>query len=216
MSNGIFAKFKVASNKQLIDLKPNDIVVFDVDDIQANYTLLTSPTETALHSIHRILQVCPSYIQGQYVYPDTDIHLTVLGNIDVSIDSNVIMEAVKVVMRDITFSFRMFGVASNMHAASITCYPQGFDMYLLRQQIRIAIGVKSDDYALHIPEYEHMGWLSFMRYLRKPTSSELDEFKLFMNEEFGFFIPMRLQLYKNRSKTLRKSGRELVAEICFR
>jgi hypothetical protein len=58
-----------------------------------------------------------------------------------------------------------------------------------------------------------MGWLNFMRYLRQPTASELNEFKLLMHDEFGNFKPTKLQLYNNRSKVLNKEKRELVGEI---
>ena len=209
----MYQKFKEASNKQLSELKPSDVVLLESDAIPENYTLVAPATEEVLQVIKGIVQKCPNYIRGQYRYSDTEIHLTMMGNIETSVDPENLMYAVKKSIKKATPSFRMDGVASNMHAVSISCYPQDFDMYTFRQQVRSDINNPGDDYAIHLKEYEHMGWVNFMRYLRQPTTSELDEFKLLMHEEFGIFKPTRLQLYKNRSKTLNEAKRELVGEI---
>ncbi len=209
----MYQKFKEASNKQLTALNPSDVVLFESDEIPENYTLVAPATEEVLQIIKGIIQKCPNFIRGQYLYPDREVHLTMLGNIETAIDPENIMYAVKKAMQRSRLSFRMVGVASNIHAVSVSCYPQDFDMYAFRQQLRSAIKDPSDDYTIHLQEYEHMGWVSFMRYLRQPTVPELDEFRLLMHEEFGNFKPTKLQLYKNRSKTLNEAKRELVGEI---
>jgi len=213
VDNPIYQKFKEASNKQLASLKPSDVVLFESDEIPENYTLVAPATEEIVQVIKTIFLCCPNYIQGQYLYPDTEIHLTMIGNMSTSIDPELIMNAVKKAIQESKLLFRMFGVASNMHAVSISCYPQDFDMNSFREQVRSDIKDTSDDYTIHLQEYEYMGWLNFMRYLRQPTAPELDELKLLMNEEFGIFKPTRLQIYKNRSHTLNEKKRELVGEI---
>ncbi len=213
MDKSVYQKFKEASNKQLAELKPSDVVLLESDEIPENYTLVAPATEEVLQVIKGIVQKCPNFIRGQYKYPDTEVHLTMIGNMGASIDPELIKNAVKKAMQESTLSLRMVGVASNMHAVSISCYPQGFDMYAFRQQVRSEIKDPGDDYTIHLQEYEHIGWVNFMRYLRQPTLPELDEFKLLMHEEFGNFKPTKLQLYKNRSKTLNENKRELVAEF---
>ena len=215
MDNTIYQKFKEASNKQLTELKPSDIVFFENDEIPENYTLVAPATEDVLQIIKDIAQNCPNYTRGQYLYPDREVHLTMLGNIETTTDPEKIMYAVKKVIHCSTLSFRIVGVASNMNAVSISCYPQNFDIHAFRHQLRSEIRESSDDYTIHLPEYEHMGWVNFMRYLRQPTASELDEFKLLMHKDFGYFIPAKLQLFKNWSKVLNKEKRELVGEIAL-
>lgn len=215
MDNSIYQKFKEASNKQLVELKPSDIVLFESDEIPENYTLVAPATEEVLQIIKGIVQKCPNYVRDQYWYPETNVHLTILGNIAISTDPDMIINSMKIALQDARISFRMIGVASNMHAVSISCYPQDFDIYALRQQVRSEIHNLNDDYTVYLQEYEHMGWVNFMRYLRQPTESELDEFRQLMHEEFGIFKPTIIQLYKNRSKTLNRNKRELVAEIAL-
>lgn len=152
-------------------------------------------------------------MQGQYVYPVTEVHLTMIGNVSMATDPELIMDTVRIATRDMTLGFRMVGVASNMLAVSVSCYPQDFSIYEFRQQIRSAIKNPSDDYTVHLQEYEHMGWINFMWYLRRPTAAELEEFRSLIHEKFGVFRPTKLQLYKNRSKVLNSEKRELVGEL---
>lgn len=213
MDTLVFQNFKSASNKQLQELKPSDIVLHSDDEVQANYTLVAVPTTEVLRAISYIQSRCPDFTNHQYVYPDPELHLTVMGRIDITVDIDKIRESVKSAIQNVPIAFRMFGVASNAHAVSISCYPHNFDLFALRQNIRSRMGVVGDDYSIHLAQYEHMGWINFMRYLRKPSEEELDQFRSLIQNEFGLFKPTKLQLFRNRSKSLRQKAREFMEEF---
>ncbi|MBP6994093.1 hypothetical protein KBB12_02530 [Candidatus Woesebacteria bacterium] len=215
MDNPVFQNFKKASNKQLLELKPSDIELFARDEIPENYTLVASPTEEVLQAIHRVAEKCPNYVRGQYWYPDSEVHLTMIGNMSVSTNVERMVGAVRSAIQRIIPEFRMLGVASNMHAVSLSCYPQNFSLYEFRQRVRSFISNPSDDYTVHLQEYEYMGWVNCMRYLRRPTDAELAEFRLLMPDDFGIFKPTKLHLYKNKSKVLKSEKRALIAEFAL-
>lgn len=214
LQESIIQEFRKQSLEQLEKLKPSDVVVFDNQPIQEKYTIVAHLDETT-SNVAVFLQDKFRAIDGeQYYYPVKQLHLTLLGNINITTNHEFISRAVKVAFKK-PFEFILFGVAGNQYCASMSAYPHNFSFTNSRKILRDTIGYKGDDYGSILPAYEKVGWINFMRYLHQPKEALTNELKRNNDIYFGEFIVTEVSIYRSKSKILAPDQSELINTITF-
>ena len=120
--------FRNQSISQLLNLKPAVIQLFTTDEITENFTIIIRPDNKTIEVINKLSITLKKVDSEQYYYPLDNLHLTVLGNIPISISVNKIIDAVEKITLDNTYRFILKGLASNQYCSSVNCYPDGFSI----------------------------------------------------------------------------------------
>lgn len=208
----ISADFRLQSLSQLNNLKPTDVVSFDNQLIPENYTIVAHLDVQTIHTITSLQQSLTAIDSSHYYYPTNQLHLTLLGNIDISIDPERILKAIATVC-SAPMQFSLLGLGSNQYGASISAYPRNFSIAEIRKKLRIMIGDSGDDYSVHLQAYESVGWITFLRYLQEPKNELLEALKNSAETDFGTVIVNEISLYSTTSKVLAPEQAKLVETV---
>lgn len=199
---------------QLACINQQTVTPFDLrkdDEIKENYTLNFFPDELNLKMTEELGKLMS--IQKDLFFLDGEkLHITLVGEIDVGIDSQKIIGLVDSWLSQNTVSFEMNGFASNKSTASILAYPT-FDLHGLRELVRTGLGIKGTDYTVHLSVYEYIGWINFVRYTNMPSEKFLNYLKSGKDTDFGILSTGKIKLLKNRSRLLRDGKFEVVHEF---
>lgn len=212
LQQSITHEFRNQSLDQLENLKPSDVVVFDNQPIPENYTVVAHVDDKTSNAIVSIQDRLAEIDVQQYYYPAKQLHLTLLGNIKVTVDPELITRAVNAAFKT-PIKFILYGLGSNQYCGSMSAYPHRFSITECRKILREIIGVKGDDYSIHLPAYENVGWINFMRYLHQPKEELLKELKANKESYFGDFVVKEISIYRNKSKVLDPDQSELIHTI---
>ena len=202
MMNFIIPEFRSQSLLQLEQLTPEQIVPFVIDKIKENYTIVFRPEAKAIEAVQSLMSKIRAIDPHQYMYPVEQLHMTLIGNIPISIPVDTIKRAVKKYVIKDSVKFILFGLGSNGYCSSVSAYPNGFDVTQTRNSIRAAIGNRGDDFTSFIPAYEKVCWINYMRYKQTPKKELLDFLLSQKDTNFGEIGVGAIQLYKTTSKTL--------------
>lgn len=194
--------FRAQSLKQLKSLTPSKIEIFDNEPIPQNYTIIFRSDEKTSQIVKQLQTQLQFISKKQYFYPSKQLHLTLLGNIDINIHKQKIIEALGKNLKSLTnINFILYGLGGNQHCSSISAYPT-FNIALLRNMLRNEIRSKGDDYSSHLTKYEEVGWINYLRYLESPNQEILKFLIDKQNTFFGLFKPNSVELCANTSKVL--------------
>lgn len=210
MDKNILRQFRQESLKQLSKLDPEEIIIFGDPEIPGNYTLVAQPDE------HTILRIKELYTQLQaiepnhYYYPENILHLTLIGNLPLTLDLDKFRQNLPRILKSYNFSFKLCGLGSNIYSSSLSAYPANFFIHELREELRNLAGSHGDDYTSIIKSYEYVGWISYLRYLQKPSPEFLNKLYSYKDTLFGEMNPKIIKLYKTTSNVLSVGKAELI------
>lgn len=210
----IVREFREQSLGQLKQLEQSDVVVFDSKPILENYTIVAHLDDKTSNAVVSLQEELKEIDAKQYYYPTEQLHLTLLGNINIATNPERIAEAVRVAFKS-PIVFVLFGLGSNKYCASMSAYPHNFSVSGCRSTLRNIIGETGDDYSIHLPAYEEVGWINFMRYEQQPKAELLKELYANRDTYFGEFVVRKVSLYLNRSKVLAPDQAELIESIAI-
>lgn len=140
------------------------------------------------------------------------LHITLVGEINVSTNTQKLIGLVNSWLSQNTVSFEMNGFASNKSTASILAYPT-FDLHGFREEVRTGMGIKGTDYTIHLSVYEYIGWINFVRYTNVPNDEFLKHLKMGRDIDFGTLNSGKIKLLKNKSRLLKDGKFEVVHEF---
>lgn len=206
----IFTEFRSNNQKQLSKLSPKSVELFDGSLIPANFTIVLRFPDPLTHQIGKLINQCKTVDNHQYYYPAENLHLTILGLINIDTEQSMLTDLIEKIIRDNKFTFDFLGTGSNKFAASVSAFPLGFSMFEVRKFLRNHIDDNNDDYSIHLPEYEYMGWINFVRYTQNPQLELIKVLKSNLNTQFGKFTANKIELYKNQSRILKTENTELI------
>lgn len=214
LQKSITQEFRKQSLEQLGKLKPSGVVVFDQQSIPENYTIVAHLDDKTSNVVTSLQNGLGEIDREQYYYPVNQLHLTLLGNVKIATDPKLISRAVKTVFKT-PIEFILFGLGSNQYCASMSAYPYNFSITEHRKMLRDMIRDNGDDYSIHLPTYEKVGWINFMRYQQQPKDELLKELYANKDTYFGEFKVNKVSVYRNRSKVLAPNQSELIDTIAL-
>lgn len=201
--------FRSQSWQQLSALTPREVIPFIDSPISENYTIVLRPPFSAIKAIAQLQSHLRIIEPNHYYYPADQLHLTLLGKLaPTAISAERIVTALQKIRRP-TYKFVLYGTGSNQYGASVSAYPE-FDIVELRTELRQALGTSGDDYTFHLPAYEQVGWINFLRYGQIPAPAVFTYLRQQRAAYFGEVEFTVVQLYRNRSKVLSPSLSELI------
>lgn len=213
MDKSISQRFREASRKQLQTLKPEDIIIFDDKPIPENYTVIIRPKDETLEIIQNIIKQLKLIEPKQFYYPTESIHMTLIGNIDISIHPDIIVNSVQQIMNKYTMKFILQGLGSNNLCVSINTYPFEFSIHEIRNVLRKMLNHQGEDYQKFIEYYEYIGWINICRYLQIPQQSFLHLLYSYRDKIFGELVPVSIEIYKTTSKILAADRSTLIKKF---
>lgn len=193
-----FTESKKELEKILSRVNGDNIVIYDQKDgdfIPVNYTVNCFFKEDDLDLIKQMIDRLRRVDPDQFYYSPEQLHITLLGQIDIKANSQRIIEIVDNFIKNNDISFDLLGVGSSVKVASVTAYPH-FAIESLRNQLRqIGGGTIFDG------PYEKLAWINFMRYLNN-SELVLEALRKEISTNFGTIKPERIELLKNSSRLL--------------
>jgi hypothetical protein len=205
-------QFRKQSIKQLENLKPDDIQILTDDTIRENITIVTRPDYHTRERIQQIIEDLENIDLDQYYYSTDQLHITILGGLNITIEDGLITKALNTVLPKFNLNFKLQGIGSNKFASSVNAYPQ-FQIHELRENLRDIIGNYGDDYTIHLAIYEYMGWINYMRYLKQPQTALLNRLLTYKDTLFGTMKPIKIEAYRNTSKVLDLKKAKLIYSV---
>ena len=212
MSNNFLDQFRHESLSQLHALQASQIRVFQFERISECYTLIARLDDASRREVLGLQNDLQQIDPTQFYYPEQNLHLTLLGNLPLTIDSKDLIEIVGAVLGKYSIQFNLEGMGSSESCASVSAYPHDFSIFTMREELRSLIGMKGDDYSSILQSYEYMGWINVLRYLHIPNQTLLEKMYSYKDTSFGMFTPKIIQLYKTTSKIIEPSESELIKE----
>lgn len=201
MDDWFTLKHEVEEN--LFKVDSENITTFDPhldDSLIQNYTINCFFKEKDLTFVNILIDTLRSVDPNQLFYTPSQLHVTLLGQIDLNSDKNQIIKTVQDFLDQNKIMFHLFGVGGGKKAAFVTAYPIGFSIDKFRLKLRKVGGGKVFD-----DPYEKLAWINFMRYLVKPRGEFFDVLRGKTNTDFGIVKPSTIQLLKNSSRLLNGS-----------
>ena len=203
-------QFRKQSLEQLKNLRPEHIEIFDYEDLPQNDTAVFRLDKSTIETIKELQTKLRTYSDDQYYYPTDQLHITLIGNLDININPKRITIALKKCLTGYKdLEFVLLGLGSNQYGSSISAYPT-FNLAKLRNNLRQEIGSQGDDYSIHLSAYEEVGWINYLRYLNRPDHKFLELLYKQKDTFFGYCKPRSLELYTNSSKVLASDSTSLV------
>ncbi len=194
--------FKIQSQKQLHELEPENITLFQDEEVAENYTIVARPSQELVEKIQEFISELKELDDNQFYYKPENLHLTIWGGVEVPIDEQEFVEKSSFILKKYFIQFNMIGIGSNALCSSINAYPKDFSIHQLREELRSSFQSHGTTYTIHLSSYEYMGWMNYLRYLHIPSETYLNYLKKNVERHFGEFIPSKLELYKARGKIL--------------
>ena len=182
----------------LYNVNQNNIILYDQnsgDSLPENYTINCFFKEEDLHLVKEMIERLRQVDDNQFYYSPEQLHITLLGQIDIKSDLQEIINIVSSFIKNHEIVFDLLGVGSSVKVASVTAYPH-FAIDTLRGQLRQIGGGTSFD-----GPYEKLAWINFMRYLNK-SETVLKSLVKETNTNFGTVKPERIELLRNSSRLL--------------
>jgi len=213
MEKKLINKFRVESLKQLKSLRADEIVLLDETPIQENVTIIIKPSEECKKTILKLISGLKVADDTQFYYPVDRFHLTILGNIPISVDIKSHVNSIYDVLKKQKMKFKLFGIGSNQFTSSVSAYPLDFSIHALRDEIRQIINNQADNYSRILEYYEYVGWINYMRYLKHPDQEFLDKLFSYKDFDFGEMIVSKVQIFKTTSKLIDPSQSILISEF---
>lgn len=198
-------RFQLVCQKQLKNLQTQDIQIFEDKPIPENYTIIARPNEKMINKIVELIDELKKFDENQFYYPPKQMHLTIIGNINISHSQEKIVQAIEEIVKINRMKFNLIGINSNIYCTSVSAIPVDFSLHEIREKLRQQIG-DGDDFgkpsSFRLPEYEHVGWINFMRYLKQPKDQFLKKLYEFHDKNFGEMKVEKIELWNNQSKAL--------------
>jgi len=210
MDKIMLSQFRNDSLNQLRNLVPDKIIHFANSRIPANYTLVAQPDVNSLHKIMDLTNELKKLEPKQFYYPENILHLTLIGNLSLTTDIEKLKQNLPRIIKNYNFSFNLYGIGSNIHSSSVSAYPNNFSFHALREELRRLVGAHGDNFSSIIKSYEYVGWISYLRYLQKPSREFLAKLYSYKDTQFGQLKPQIIKLYKTTSKVLAEGDAELI------
>ncbi len=185
MEEKIIEKFRESSLDQLKALKAADIVLLDEAPIQENITIVAKPPKESIKKISKLISELKLLDSNQFFYPVERLHLTILGNIPVTVDIKSHLQSIKSVLMKQEIAFKLYGIGSN----------------------------QADNYSRILEFYEYVGWINYMRYLEQPQQSFLDKLFAYKDTVFGVMPVSKVQIFRTTSKTIDSQQSTLISEF---
>ncbi|HUD44229.1 MAG TPA: hypothetical protein VMR41_01670 [Patescibacteria group bacterium] len=208
-SNSVFRQFEEYVHRQIIALKPEEIQIFSEDLVLENYSIIIRPDKELLSIIEKHIAELRIIDPKQFYYPLEQLHLTILGNIAISVDESKLVAIIEQIKKQYNFEFLLKGFGSNMHTASIFAYPQ-FALHDLREQLRKELNVSGDYTNPFFKGFEYTGWINFIRYKQIPSLKLIEKLRNIMAEEIGIMKSTQIELYRSSSKTFNPEHAKLL------
>lgn len=211
-SSAINPLFHAQSKKQLAALSVDTITPSNDFSIKDAYTIVAHPDGETLATFQRIQETCRAIDPQQYYYAPEQLHLTILGGIDPAKELATVSRAVASVCSS-PLVVLLYGLASNQHGASVSAHPYGCSLSDTREKLRKSLCDRGDDYTIHLPTYEQVGWINFLRYQLRPSRDLLDTIRSQSDDYLGVWTIRSLHIYRNSSRVLSSDKRQLCASV---
>lgn len=209
-----YKKDSLQVKKQLMafDRKKVSLWSKEADLLPLNYTLNCYPKDNKfIQKLQKTLGKLVETDPNQYWYPMEKYHMTILGLIKYTEEKHYEQKLISKIQATLDenhirddLDFYIAGMSSNNKAASVLCYPSGFDLFKLREDLRKALGIPGKDYTEYLNVYEKIAWINFIRYKHIPPQKFEEVLKNMGETDFGK-MPFGLHLRLNSSSTLKNS-----------
>jgi len=211
-------KFRNASLEELKNLKPEEIKIFKNTPIKESLTIVARLPLQALRNIKKLISELKRIEPSHYYYPTGQLHLTILGNIPAEINVKRVNRTIKETILLYSLNFNLWGLGSNVYCSSISAYPISFSIHKLREKLRQKLGGVGADYkkptlTKQLSLYEYMGWINYLRFLKKPKQKLLDKLYELKDRNFSKATIKRIEVYKNTSKVLDPKKADLISSF---
>jgi hypothetical protein len=198
-------------------LLTTDVVPYDIlkdDKIEQNFTLLLFPSENDLNLIYNEIENFKDVDRNQLYLPKNKLHITLIGEMSKEIETSKIIEVFKSIIPRYRIAFNIYGVATNKNTGSFIVYPT-FPLHEMREEFRKNLNLKGTDYTIHLSVYEYIGWINFIRYLKKPEEKLFELMKGRRNIDYGEIKDFKLLLLMNSSRTLADGKYEIIEDLTY-
>lgn len=208
----ILTSFHESSKEQFLDVKPDRIVPFLDTPFEEVYTIVARPDQNLIQVIEDLQEEYASKDSDQYVYSKDRLHMTILGDIPVSLNQSnlktIFREGLKTKLQ-----CKVWGTASNPSASSISLYPENFSFHTLREELRDDLQAHGTDFSKYIKTYEYVGWINILRYIFSPKQELLDSIESYLEKDFGTFEFNTFQLLRVSNLVLSPERTTVVDEV---
>ncbi len=201
----LYANEKDQIVRQLKDLQPDQVKLFDNQLFTPQYTIVIRPEAAVVEKIADFSRQLQQKFPEHYYYSPDLYHLTLLGGMDIDqVSESRLIEVMNQVLPDHPFQIWLEGDGANTQSVAIAGYADPPVVTELRQKLRHLLGA-GDDYTIHNPAWEKMVWVNFIRYQKKPSPDFFTYLGQFADEPFGQMKKLTIELHANQSKILANS-----------
>ena len=177
------AKLALLIKKTMSKWSPDDVKPTTDFSIEEEIALVGIPDHKTVKTLINFANKFKTLDPNQRYYKPESLHLTLLGGLSPHLEMKKNSDNLNYILTKQPLEFELKGVSANHSGLAALAFPN-FDISTLRSDIRKLVGIPDEHYR-GSELFEQLGWISLLRFTKKPISKFQDIAKKNLSTHFG-------------------------------